>query len=559
MAINFEDYNFTDLHNYPNVGFNNKNELTEFQYEGNHYLRPWNTKLILSPEAIQEREKCKNDIQYFIEKWCRILTLDKGITNIKLRKYQKKFLKILQDERFIISMQSRRAGKTTVVALYIIHNIEFNKDYQAGISANTAKLTSEIVRMIQQIYELLPPFLQSGIKKWNASTIELANGSRVLSAVIGGSAHRGGALNFLFVDEVAFCDANKYSAFEDSVLPTLQTSDKTKICKVSTPNGFNHFQKDWADAKDGKSGYTTFIVTWHDIDFYTEEWAKAEIKRKGIMYFNQNYACSFINSSKTLLDSNTIANIIRKEPINEDYLYPDVKLYKEFNENNVYVATLDSSKTVGKIDAENDYLCYHVLELGKDKIEQVLTYRVNDIHYLDMSKIIYEIGETFNFPWIIIENNEGSGQSIADTLKDTLEYPNVYCDPAHDGLIAGIRTTANNRPIGLQSLKKLIDNDILILNNDDTIDEFFTFIKIGKKYQASSNSTDDCVMSLNLLMYFLMDDLNELEITLKDYLNDTVNIVKDTSEEDVNFFVGMNEEEFKQYQEAKWLLEGKDF
>lgn len=553
MPINFNDYDFTDLDNYPNVGYNNNKELVEFQYEGNRYLRPYNSKLIMSPEAIEEREKCRNDIIYFIERWCKILTLDKGITNIKLRPYQKKFIKLLQDERFIISMQSRRAGKTTSTALFIVHNIEFNKDYQAGISANTAKLTGEIVRMVQQIYELLPPFLQTGVKKWNGSSIELGNGSRVLSAVIGGSAHRGGALNFLLVDEVAFCDARKYSAFEDSVLPTLQTSEKTKICKVSTPNGYNHFEKDWTDAKKGKSGYKTYLVTWHDIDFYTEKWAKEEIARKGELYFNQNYACSFIGSSKTLLDSKTIANLVRKEPIVEDYLYPGVKLYKEYDEDKIYIGTLDSSKTIGTSEADNDYLCLNVLELGEKEIHQVLTYRVNDIHYTDMSQILYDIGEQFNFPWIVIENNEGSGQSIADNLKNVLEYPNVYCDPAHDGLVAGIRTKQSNRAIGLHSLKKLIDSDILKIYDADTIDEFFTFIKIGKKYQASSNNTDDCIMSLNLLMYFLEDSTNELEITLSDYLNDSVTI-EVQKDDDIDYFIGNNlDNEIN----TDWLIQDK--
>lgn len=278
----------------------------------------------------------------------------------------------------------------------------------------------------------------------------------------------------------------------------------------------------------------------------------------GNEYYTNNiisHNCSFIGSSFTLLSADSLSKLSKKIPIIEDYLYPDVKLYKEFNEDSIYIATLDSSKTVGKTDAENDYLCFNILELGKNKIEQVLTYRVNDIHYTDMSRIIYEIGEEFGFPWTVIENNEGAGQSIADTLKDVLEYPNIYCDPLHDGEIAGIRTKVNNRMIGLQSLKKLIDSDLFIINNDDTIDEFFTFIKIGKKYQAAVNSTDDCIMSLNLLMYFLMDDLNELEITLKDYLEDTVNIIKDNVKDDIDFFIGMTQEEV----DSRWLLEGKDF
>lgn len=348
----------------------------------------------------------------------------------------------------------------------------------------------------------------------------------------------------------AWIDSDKYDGFQDSVIPTLATSDKTKICKVSTPNGLNHFYKEVKEAKNGANGYIFFEVTWRDIETYTEEWAKEELKRIGPTKFNQNYNVQFIGSSNTLLNGETLSSFIKSKVLVDNYIEDGVKLYKEYNPNSVYVITVDTSKTVGKEDSENDYISVNVIELNK-KLEQVLTYRTNEIHYTELADIIYNIGEAFDFPLCVVENNEGSGTYTANRLVETLDYPNMFFDPAKDGLEVGIRTTSGNRPIGLKTLKKLIENEFFIINDSDTIDEFFTFIKVGKRYEAQSKTTDDCIMSLNLLMYILMDENNDLEITIDDYLECEIEEIKDTGENDVDFIGNINLQ--KELQDKSWL------
>lgn len=325
-------------------------------------------------------------------------------------------------------------------------------------------------------------------------------------------------------------DSNKYDGFEDSVMPTIATADNTQVVKISTPNGLNHFYKAVQEAKNGTNGYVYFEVHWSRIDIYTPEWAKGELKRIGPIKFNQNYAIQFIGSSNTLLKGDTLALLIKKEPLDTDFLIENDKIFKVYNPNSTYAITVDSSKTIGNTDSDNDYISVNVLELGK-KIEQVYSYRTNSIHYTELAGIIYDIGEYFNFPLCIVENNEGSGTYTANRLFEHYDYPNMYFDPSKDGLEVGIRTKVSNRGIGLSTLKKLIEANILLLNDADTIDEFFTFIKVGKRYEAQSDATDDCIMSLNLLMYILMDINNDLEITINDYLEGTI-IAKDSSEED---------------------------
>lgn len=61
-------------------------------------------------EEIQEWLKCKNDILYFAEKYCKLMTPE-GIKHVKLRDYQKKYLKHLEENRLSIYLACRQCGK----------------------------------------------------------------------------------------------------------------------------------------------------------------------------------------------------------------------------------------------------------------------------------------------------------------------------------------------------------------------------------------------------------------------------------------------------------------
>ena len=47
-----------------------------------------------TPDEIEEWKRCANDILYFAEKYCKLLTPE-GIKHVKLRDYQKKYLQHL--------------------------------------------------------------------------------------------------------------------------------------------------------------------------------------------------------------------------------------------------------------------------------------------------------------------------------------------------------------------------------------------------------------------------------------------------------------------------------
>lgn len=79
-------------------------------YENNTKLLKGDLVFDRSKEEIEEWLRCKNDIIYFVEKYCKLMTPE-GIKNVKLRDYQQKYLKHLMDHRLSIYLACRQCGK----------------------------------------------------------------------------------------------------------------------------------------------------------------------------------------------------------------------------------------------------------------------------------------------------------------------------------------------------------------------------------------------------------------------------------------------------------------
>lgn len=82
-----------------------------------------------TPAEIEEWKKCKDDILYFAEKYCKLLTPE-GIKHIKLRDYQERYLTHLMNSQLSIYLACRQASKcvdfTTKVHIKI-YNTFFNR------------------------------------------------------------------------------------------------------------------------------------------------------------------------------------------------------------------------------------------------------------------------------------------------------------------------------------------------------------------------------------------------------------------------------------------------
>lgn len=552
--ISLSDFDFTDLQNYPNVGKNKKGELEEFSFKGNFLLRPHKSMLAMTEEAKLEKAKCADDYRYFIENYVNIQTIDHGVIKFKLRDFQKEFLDKVHNNPKIIGKLARQVGKTTSVSSYIVWCLCFKKDFNIGIVANTSALTSEIVGMIKQMFELLPAFLKPGVKVWNARSITLSNGCRIISAVASGSALRGRTINLLLCDEVGFIDETKIKAFFDSVMPALSSGKNTKIILISTPNGYNTFYNLWQEAIKGLSGYKWYEGTWRIIPGRDEAWKQAEIAATSYEEFMRNHEVSFLGSSKTLISAEALTHISSTKKVHIDtltHIHPDCKVYRypSYASGVFYSVGVDSAKISPTSNRNSDYVSVQVLEfnLKEKSIKQAMTLKTRDMHYTELAEILFELGTYYNNGMILVENNS-EGQAIVDTLFDKYEYENIYSD-SNRGDILGFRTTQKSKRIGLSNLKQVIEKQILEIYDVQTINEFYTFVRIGNTFKANSlEAHDDTIMALVAAIQFLVDEMNEMELTLWDLLEtmdlsvdeedseEQVERIVETSTTDIDFF-----------------------
>lgn len=79
-------------------------------YERNTKLLKGDLVFDRTEEEIEEWLRCKNDIIYFVEKYCKLMTPE-GIRHVKLRDYQVNYLRHLEQHRLSIYLACRQCGK----------------------------------------------------------------------------------------------------------------------------------------------------------------------------------------------------------------------------------------------------------------------------------------------------------------------------------------------------------------------------------------------------------------------------------------------------------------
>ena len=83
----------------------NKNAITT--YLNNPNLKAARVPIEYTPEQIKEYIKCKSDPIYFIENYCKIVSLDRGLVLFKMYPYQKRMIDAMVNNRYVISMLPR--------------------------------------------------------------------------------------------------------------------------------------------------------------------------------------------------------------------------------------------------------------------------------------------------------------------------------------------------------------------------------------------------------------------------------------------------------------------
>lgn len=514
----------------------------DISYNGIKTLKRPYTQLSLTPDHLNELEVCRNDIFYFVRYYCKILTKN-GITRPEIRDYQNEFLGMLSSGDDVIASLPRQSGKSVTSGLYLLWIANFTPNINIGIAGNKLDLAMEVLDKIKKIFTELPMWMKQGIEAWNKTYIQFENGTRILTSATSGDSFRGYSVHLLLIDEVAFVSSDKWTALEDSVFPAQDALSKKQKILISTPNGMgNQWYHLVSGAINNKNGYRYFSTDWKKIPRYNRDGTQKDpdvfkdeiIRKHGKRYFAQNYELEFLGSSNTLISAYALKNL---EPCDENIvsyntLFDGLRIFEEPIKNNHYIVGVDPNK------CGIDNLAIQVLNVTELPFKQVASYNSN-ISYLNAPSKIFDLGRHYNNAMIIVENNIDN--SIVDTLYYQYEYDGEIYKEKNKNLL-GFRTTKKSKKILLSILKKLIEENKLIIKDKKTIDELFVFVEQQNgSFSAQDGFKDDLVMALCVCLapFIEIKDFEDFQTFLK-FIETENELLEKEHEQMRELFVGFS-------------------
>jgi len=467
-----------------------------------------------NPQWVKDIDKCRKNILYFAENFFYIVNLDEGRIKIKLHNYQKKILRALRDNRFVVLLSSRQSGKSTMMTIYALWVACFNEDQNILVVANKESTAINIFKRIRLAYEQLPNYLKPGAVEYGKTSMTLGNGSSIGISTTSSDAGRGSSVNCLILDELAFIDNHLVEAFWKSVYPIISSSKKSKIFIASTPNGTgNLFHELYVGAIENKNGWHPERVDWWEVPGRDEEWKEKTIRTLGsVEAFQQEFCNEFLQTGESSINEKLFEEL-KSETKEPEYVYDEGKymLWDSFRQDHIYVAGVDISEGVGEAAS-----VIQILDITNLRsIEQVAVYHDRNISPYNFTAKLHDILQHWGSPLALIERNN-CGAQVVDQLKNTYNYENIVS--------YGIKNTGNTNKIGVQAhtntkYKGVTNmrywiNELRAVKIRDmhTLIELKNFIRYANGTwgaKPGADNWDDRVMSLVWSLIILENELSE--------------------------------------------------
>lgn len=223
---------------------------------------------------------------------------------------------------------------STTTAIYCLWVILFHTDKNGLILSKSGPAGRELLAKIKDMFLYLPYHLKIGVYKWNQSEISFDNNSQITTEPFSPTAGLGKTINFLILDEFAWCPPNDVELFYSNIIPTITADSSANVCIMSTQNGFNLFYKLWKLAKEKKSIYAPFKVDWQQVPEWNQQkgvWEKRTLAWKEKMIgilgseeaFEYQYGTMFSASDKCLV-SRECLSILRDKTVLWDNRINDI-------------------------------------------------------------------------------------------------------------------------------------------------------------------------------------------------------------------------------------------
>lgn len=482
-------------------------------YNANPNLKRAFVPIGFTPKQILEIKKCKEDPYYFFKNYYYVKVVGRNETLFEPYPYQKEFLDLVLNQRYVICKMSRQCGKSTIIVAYMLWNILFHTNRDILLCSKDQNSAIDLLSRIKFAYEKLPFWLQQGITRWDQTKIELENKSSIVASATTLTAGRSGSYYLVFLDEFAFVNGNMVEEFYTSIMPTISSSPVSKLVIVSTPNGMNFFYRLYTQAEKQKNPFKFLTYDWTVVPNRDRKWANEQIAATSAEAFDQEYNVLFVGSSNTLISPAGLKLILEEDPAERK---GKLDIWEYPKPGNKYVISVDSSEGVGQ-----DYSVATVIDVTEKPYKLVAKYRDNRTSLLDLPNIVYSIARKYNFAYILVEVNS-IGMQVANTLWYQLGYENMFYTHVEPGRLGqrailgwgknrklGVRTTDPVKRTGCANLKDIIENQQLIIKDFHVKMELSNFVRVRDTFAAKEGETDDIVMTLVLFAWLAKQELFE--------------------------------------------------
>lgn len=478
------------------------NSSSQEYYLGNKNLPTGAARFEYTPEMVKQLTKAKKNLLHFAEHFFYIVNLDTGRQTIALHKCQKRALRKMRDNRFVIMLASRQCGKTTMMTIYALWNACFNDDQRILIVANKEGTAIEIFQRVRLAYEELPNWLKPGVKEYGKTSMTLSNGTRIGISTTTGTAARGQSVNCLILDELAFIETHLVDPFWKSVYPIISSSKKSKIFIASTPNGTeNLFHKLYTGAESNSNGWTGERIDWWEIPGRDETWRDQTVKTLGSAEtFDQEFGNVFLQTGESVIDEELLDRIsltVRKpQHVLEEGHY---KIWNPPEPDHLYTVGVDISEGVNLAASVIQIL--DITDLTN--IIQVGVYSHNKISPFNFTTKLHEILQQWGSPLALIERNN-CGAQVVDTLKNKYAYEGIVTYMPNSKKIdnnrAGVLAHTNTKYKGVMNMRYWLNElRVVSLQDQETVNELKNFVRHDNGTWSARRGLDihdDRVMAL---------------------------------------------------------------
>ena len=435
---------------------------------------------------------------------------------------------------------------SVTTAIYCLWVILFNTDKTGLILSKSGPAGRDLLSKIKDMYMYLPYHLKIGTMKWNQTEISFDNNSTISTESFSPTAGLGKTINFLILDEFAWCPPNDVELFYNNIIPTISADPYANVCIMSTQNGFNLFYKIWKSAIEKRNMYAPFKVDWNQVpewDKVAKKWVKRDEKWKQKMIgilgseeaFYYQYGTQFSASDKCLVSRECLSRLhedtdifIKDEDLNITLQNPDALIWKKgyhYSPHDWYIILCDLAEGGG-----GDYTVFNILRvIGVDKFEQVGYWRTNTV---DLEKAALDFwlmsGQLFNNNnciWSIEWNTYGAlfytylttmneddmfpeSSWRWNVLPDGIDTSNIvfYKKTSIDDvnglkfknskMIPGIRMSSSNKVTACSLLKMMFEKEDIITHDIVTIGELENFEdRNGSGSYKANYGHDDIIMT----------------------------------------------------------------